>query len=93
MAQPKVIDVDYYVLVQKMKQAANGKALIEKKDKEKWDDFVNRHQVRVTSLEAFGKVKFASGKPKLVAIELGTDWDGCYAYSHDDEAALKFVPA
>lgn len=92
MIQPKIIEVDFYLLMEKLKRAADARCLIEKQNKEEWKQYVIAHGVRETSLEAFGKVKFATGKAKLAAITLGSDWDGCYAYSVEDEVALKYVP-
>ncbi len=90
MAQPRVIDVDYYRLIAEIKSARNVKGVIEKQDKEKWQQYVADHNIRESSMLAFGKVKFTSGKTKLIAIQCGSSWDGCYAYSIDDEAALKY---
>lgn len=93
MGQARVEEVDYYDLVSQIRKARDSKCLIERVDKEKWQAYLGEHGVRETSLLAFGKVKFAAGSPKLVAIVDGSDWAGCYAFSHDDEAALKFIPA
>jgi hypothetical protein len=92
MAQARIVEVDYYQLVEKMKRAADKKCLIERKDKEKWKAYITAHGVKETSLEAFGKVKFMAGKPQLIAIDQGDGdaWDGCYAFSKEDEAALKW---
>lgn len=88
----RVVEVDYYVLVEKIKRARDQKLAIEPKDKDRWKAYVDEHKVRQTSLEAFGKVKFTAGAPKLIAIDMGDEsWDGCYAYSTDDEAAIKFI--
>ena len=92
MGQPKIVEVDYYQLVERMKRASNANRLIEKKDKERWKAYITEHNVRETSLQAFGKVKFMSGPPQLVAIDMGETWDGCYAFSKADEAALKWEP-
>ena len=92
MAQPRIVEVDYYQLVEKMKRAADAKCLIEKKDKERWKAYIAAHGVKEISLEAFGKVKFMSGKPQLVALDMDGAWGGCYAFSKDDEAALKWEP-
>ncbi len=92
MAQASIVEVDYYQLVEKMKRAADANCLIERKDKEKWKAYISEHGVRDTSLEAFGKVKFMSGKPQLIAINQGDEaWDGCYVFSKEDEAALKWL--
>lgn len=90
MGQPRIVEVDFYQFAEKMKRAADAKCLIERTDKAKWKAYITEHKVKETSLQAFGKVKFMSGKPELVAIDQGGDWDGCYAFSKADEAALKW---
>lgn len=92
MSQPRVIEVDYYRLVEELKRAADRQGLLQRQDKEQWRQYIDAHNIREASLEAFGKVKFASGKPRLAAIQAGSTWDGCYAYSVEDECALKYVP-
>ena len=93
MSQARVVDVDYYILVEKLKQAARRSCLVERTDKERWKQYVADHSIRVTSLQAFGKVKFINGKTRLAGIVMADEWDGCYAYSIEDEAALQFVPS
>ena len=73
-----------------MNRASDASRLIERKDKVKWKAYITEHKVRETSLEAFGKVKFMAGKPVLVAIDMGESFDGCYVYSKEDEAAMKW---
>jgi len=92
MAQAKVVEVDYYQLVENLKKASDVSALIEKTDKEKWKAYITENKIQDIKLEAFGKVKFMAGKPRLAAIVTGGNWDGCYVYSHEDEAAMKWVP-
>lgn len=92
MSQPRVEEVDFYILMEKFKRARDVQGLIERRDKELWQKYVEDNKVRETALEAFGKVRFAMGKPKLAAINIGSDWDGCYVYSIEDENALKYVP-
>ncbi|MBN7821658.1 hypothetical protein KJY73_09980 [Bowmanella sp. Y26] len=93
MGQPSIVEVDYHVLVGKLKQAADTGCLIERTDKDKWKAYVEENQIRETSLIAFGKVKFSRGAPVPVAIVMAGEWAGCYVYSDKDEAALKYVPA
>lgn len=92
MGQPRVVDVDYYRLIAEIKNARNAKGVIEKQDKEPWKEYVSEHSIRESSLVAFGKVKFTNGKTKLIALQSGSAWDGCYAYSIEDEAAIKYEP-
>lgn len=91
MAHAKVVEVDYYQLLEHLKAAANANALIEKSDNEKWKAYIAEHKIQDVKLEAFGKVKFMAGKPRLAAIVMGSNWDGCYTYSNEDQAALKWV--
>ena len=93
MGQAKIVEVDYYILRDKLKRAADANGRIEKSDKQRWQEYIKDKKVNDTSLLAWGKVKFTGGKLKLVAINHGDPWDGCYVYSEEDEAALKFVPA
>ena len=93
MGQPKIVEVDYYILLDKIKRAADAGGRIEKSDKQRWQEYMKVKKVNETSLLAWGKVKFASGKVRLVVIDHGDSWDGCYVYSEEDEAALKYVPA
>lgn len=91
MGNARIVEVEYHLLIEKIRQAADMHRLITKSDKEKWSQYVAENGVRETALFAFGRVKFASGKPQLVAIAMGDEWGGCYVYSKEDEAALKFV--
>ena len=93
MAQARVEECDYYELVRQVRRAKDAKCIVESSDKGKWQAYLESSQVRETSLLAFAKVKFAMGPAKLVAIVGESTWAGCYAFSDNDEAALKFVPA
>jgi len=90
MGRARVVEVDYYQLVENLKRASNANGLIEKTDKERWKAYIAENNVQDIKLEAFGKVKFMAGKPRLAAIVAGGSWDGCYVYSDQDEAALKW---
>jgi hypothetical protein len=93
MGQPKIVEVDYYILKDKIKRAADAGGRIEKSDKQRWQEYMKQKNVNETSLLAWGKVKFGGGNPRLVVLDYGDSWDGCYVYSEEDEAALRFVPA
>jgi len=90
MGQPKILEVDYFALLDKLKAASAVGGRIEKTDKEKWDEFIQANHVNVITIQAWAKVKFMGGKIKTVIISHGSDWDGFYAYSDEDEAALKW---
>jgi len=90
MGRPKVVDVDYYQFRDKLKRATDAGGRIERKDRDRWRQYVQQHGFSETALEAWGKIKFVLGKTKLVAIDHGSDWDGVYAYSEEDEACMKW---
>jgi hypothetical protein len=90
MAQPRIVEVDYYLLLDKLKAAFAAGGRIEKTDKARWDAYVQAHNVNVTTMQAWAKVKFMRGTPKMAIINHGVDWDGFYIYSEGDEAALKW---
>ena len=92
MSRPRIEEVDYYDFVRVLKSASDARCVIEKIDKEKWKQHIVENNIRDVSLEAHAKVKFVAGKPTLVAISSGSNWDGCYAYSKADEAAIKYIP-
>jgi hypothetical protein len=93
MGEAKIVEVDYYILRDKLKRAADVGGRIDKNEKEKWKEYIREKKINDISLQAWAKVKFTGGKLKLVVINHGDPWDGCYVYSEDDEAALKFIPA
>jgi len=92
MSRPGIEEVNYHDFMRMVRIATDKGFLLERKDKEKWKQYVTDNSVRDASLEAHAKVKFSYGKPVLVAILMGSAWDGCYAYSKDDEAVLKYLP-
>ena len=71
MAQPRIVEVDYYVLLDKLKAAFAAGGRIEKTDKEPWQAYVKAHNVNVTTMQAWAKVKFMRGKTKMAIINHG----------------------
>ena len=90
MAQPRIVEVDYHVLQDKLKVAFAAGGRIEKTEKTRWDEYVKTHGVNVTTMQAWAKVKFMRGKTKMAIISHGVDWDGFYVWSEGDEVALKW---
>jgi len=92
MAQPRILEVDYFAFKDRLKSVSGLGGRIEKTDKDRWDAFVKANNVNVITMQAWAKVKFVTGKTRMIIISSGNDWDGFYAYSDEDEAALKWVP-
>ena len=91
MGRPQIVEVDYYELVKRLKRAADVGGRIEKTDKERWRAYLDENKINDIAMQSWGKLKFASRKPTLVIIDDGGPWNGMYAYSHEDESALKWT--
>lgn len=92
MNRPRVEEVDFHDFMRVLKRARDSRSVIERTEADKWKAYVTENNIRDVSLEAHGKVKFVNGKPVLVAIKMGSDWDGCYAFSSADEAVIRYIP-
>lgn len=91
MGRPQIVEVDYYEFVKRLQRAADVGGRIEKTDKDRWSAYLAENKINDIAMQSWGKLKFASRKPLLVIIDDGTDWNGMYAYAHEDEAALKWT--
>ena len=63
MSGPGIEEVNYHDFIRVVKRASDTGALIERKEKERWKEYVTENSVRDVSLEAHAKVKFSYGKP------------------------------
>ncbi len=91
MAQHRIVEVDYPIFIGELRLARDSNKIIEPVNKEKWAEYLASNDIREVSFNAHAKVRFFHGKHQLVAIVRDSDWDGCYAYSKADEAAIKYV--
>lgn len=90
MAQPRIVEVDYYTFQAKLKAAAAAGARIEKSDGQRWDDYVKSRKVNLYTIQAWTQVRFTGGDVRLAIIDAGGDWDGVYAWSDEDERAARW---
>lgn len=90
MAQPRIVEVDYYVLQDKLKAAVAAGTRIEQADKARWQDYIKANGIDVVTMQARAKVKFMRGKPRLVIIDEAGPWGGLFVYSKEDEVALRW---
>jgi len=90
MAQPRIVEVDYYTFQAKLKAAAAAGARIEKSDGDRWHGYVRSRNVNVYSIQAWAKVRFTGGDVRLAIIDAGGDWDGLYAWCEEDERAARW---
>jgi len=88
MARSKVVDFDYYQFLRIMQRAGNAGQRIDKTDA-RWADYVRQHKINEVAATAIARQKFE--KVTSVIIAEGSDSDGLYFYSRDDEACLKLV--
>ncbi len=93
MGRPQIVEVDYYEFVKRLRRAVDVGGRLERTDKEKWREYLETNKINDIALQSWGKLKFASRKPELVVIDDGSDWNGMYAYSHEDESVLKWTRA
>ena len=89
MARARIIEVNYYEFCKQLRKAADQGKRIEKSDKDKWAAYVKENRVNEIAMNSWGRSKFGGTVP--VVINNGGEWEGYYAYSKDEEAALKWV--
>jgi hypothetical protein len=90
MAQPRIVEVDYYTFRAELKAAAAAGARIEKTDGDRWQEYVRTRQVNLYTIQAWAKVRFTGDDLKLAIIDAGGDWDGVYVWSEEDERAARW---
>lgn len=90
MKRARVVEVNYHDFLSKLQRATDVGGKIEKKmDKEKWNEYIKKHDIKEAAFLKAGAAKFSNVIP--VVIDHDAEWDGIYLYSKDDEACLKWV--
>ena len=90
MGRPRIVDVDYYDFKRHLRAATDKGGRLEPSDKEAWKTYLTENKISDVTMKAWGRQKFALGAPTLVVLKAGAKYDGFYAYSDPDEAALKW---
>ena len=88
MARAKVVDFDYYQFLRIMQRAGNAGQRIDKGDS-RWADYVRDNKINEVAATAIARQKFEN--PTAVIIAEGSDTDGLYFFSKDDEACLRLA--
>ena len=88
MARAKVVDFDYYQFLRIMQRAGNAGQRIDKSDP-RWSDYVRDNKINEVAATAIARQKFEN--PTAVIIAEGSDTDGLYFFSKDDEACLRLT--
>jgi hypothetical protein len=88
MARAKVVDYDYYQFLRMLQRAGNAGSRIEKSDS-RWADYVRENKINEVAATAIARQKFENATPVIIAE--GSDTDGLYFYSKDDEACLRLM--
>jgi hypothetical protein len=88
MARTKVVDFDYYQFLRILQRAGNSGQRIEKADV-RWGAYVREKKINEVAATAIARQKFENATPVIIAE--GTDTDGLYFFSKDDEACLRLV--
>jgi hypothetical protein len=90
VARAKVVDFDYYQFLGLLRRATDAGSRIEKKDGERWSEYVKAHRINEIAATAIANRKF-EGAVAVILAE-GKDTDGLYFYSKNDEGCLRLVP-
>lgn len=88
MARAKVVDYDYYQFLRILQRAGNAGQRIDKSDS-RWADYVRTNKINEVAATAIARQKFENATPVIIAE--GSDTDGLYFYSKDDEACLRLM--
>ncbi len=88
MARAKVVDFDYYQFLRIMQRAGNAGQRIDSGDS-RWADYVRDNKINEVAATAIARQKFEN--PSAVIIAEGSDTDGLYFFSKDDEACLRLT--
>lgn len=89
MARARMVEVDYYSFRQLLREAARQGGRIDKRDRERWNDYVRAHNLNEVSATAIARNRF--DEPTPVIIDLGGERDGLYLYSDLEEGCLRLV--
>ena len=88
MARSKVVDFDYYQFIGLLRRATDAGARIEKGDS-RWAEYVKSSGINEVAASAIARQKFENAVPVIIAE--GSDTDGLYFYSKNEEACLRLV--
>lgn len=89
MARARMVEVDYYSFRQLLREAADRGGRIEKRDTQRWQEYVKTHNINEVGATAIARTRFE--EPTPVIIELGGERDGLYIYSDLEEGCLRLV--
>jgi hypothetical protein len=88
MARAKVVDFDYYQFLKLMQRASSAGQRIDKSDS-RWGEYVRSNKINEVAATAIARQKFENASAVIIAE--GSDTDGLYFYSKDDEACLRLT--
>ena len=88
MARAKVVEFDYYQFLRILQRAGNAGQRIDKSDS-RWGEYVKENKINEVAATAIARQKFEKATPVIIAE--GSDTDGLYFYSKDDEACLRLT--
>lgn len=89
MARAKVVEYDYYQFLNLLRRATDTGARIDKSDA-RWAPYVKEKAINEVAATAIAKQKFEGAIPVIIAE--GSDTDGLYFYSKNEEGCLRLVP-
>ncbi len=87
---PRIKEVEFWSFLGALQSASDGGQKIEPMDKDAWRSYLKERRMSEPMMEEFAKARFMTFSK--VIIHDGSDWEGFYMYSVDDEGALKWDP-
>lgn len=89
MAIARIKEINYYDFLIALRDARDNGNRLEKSSEKEWKDYIRSNDIKEVSFMSVAKKKYENMNP--VIIQSGDEWEGFYAYSDDDEAAIKWT--
>lgn len=89
MAIARIKEINYYDFLIALRNARDNGHRLEKSSETEWKDYIRSNDIKEVSFMSVAKKKYENMIP--VIIKSGDEWEGFYAYSDDDEAAIKWT--
>lgn len=88
MARPTVVEANFQEFKRALENAiAEGNRILPR-ETDRWQAYVDAHQVRVTNFHAYARSKYENLEP--VIIDAAGPWGGYYLWSARDEVVLRW---
>ena len=90
MNKPRIYSVYYFDFVTALRKATNTGQRIDKREKQRWADYVRRNKIPVAAMSKHAESMQVGGRFESVIINDDGEWEGYYVYSNDDQFCVKY---